>query len=260
MTKREYRRTAALLGAQPRTVQSQRGQGQAAVRIPWRLLAGMLLLVGVILWLLLDPRWYVDGSHLQVAGALSLETAYQVGTAADVLGLHGAWLRSDKIITQVLQAVPSVTQAEVECWPYPAQCLIKVRECPPVLIWQAPGDTYWISAEGEIFPARAERPDLPVVRGPLPMSEPVPHAVLEGVSALLELGVAQDGLAYHAQRGLVWTDPEGREVALGTGDDMARRLRMYEVLVADFETRGVRPQQLDVSVPEAPTYSLERDW
>jgi cell division septal protein FtsQ len=260
MTKREYRRTAALLGAQPRAAQHQRSRNRARIEVPWRLLAGILLLAALALWSYLDPRWYVGGTRLQVAGALSPETVYEVGAAADVMGFHGAWLRPKEIITRVHQAVPYVTDVDADCWFYPAQCLITVQESRPVLVWRAPGETYWVTAEGAVFSARGEQPHLPVLHGPLPTSECVPLTVLEGVEALLDLGLAQEELTYHPRRGIVWTDPEGRQVALGTGGDMAHRLRVYEVLVADFEAEGIQARQLDVSVPEAPTYSVERTW
>ncbi|HQF00368.1 MAG TPA: hypothetical protein PLG06_11625, partial [Anaerolineae bacterium] len=65
MARRNYPRTAALLGAQPvvvRQVQGSHHQVQTvapAFRVPWRVLLPVLLLAAALLWLWLDPSWYV---------------------------------------------------------------------------------------------------------------------------------------------------------------------------------------------------------
>lgn len=258
MAKQPYYRTAALLGAQPLGKVQQRRQVAHPLQIPWKWIAVAVVLAGLPLWAWLDARWYVDATRLQVAGA-SLDTAREVVLKANVLGLHGLWLRSTDVVSEVL-AVPAVTEAEVECWAYPAQCLITVEERLPVLVWQATDGPHWIAADGTVFAARGERPDLPLVRGPLPDPVKIPEAVLQGVDALLALGVPSGSLGYNAPQGLFWDDPEGRLVIFGTGPEMAPRWRVYQALVANLEARGVFPWTLDVRFPQAPTYSMDRPW
>jgi len=259
MAKRSYYRTAALLGAQPGATKQHR-QAAQPVRIPWRILLVIVLLAAVALWIWLDARWYVDATRLQVAGA-SLETSRQVALAGEVLGLHGLWLQSGEIVTKVLTTVPAVVDAEADCWFYPAQCVIMVEERVPVLAWiTEEGNLYWVAADGMLFAAQGERPELPLVRGPLPDSVQIPVAILEGVDALVSQSVPLDELEYNPSRGLFWNDSEGRLVCFGTGIEMDARWHVYQRLVADFEARGLFPWIIDVRFPQAPTYSMERSW
>ncbi|MFP4343344.1 MAG: cell division protein FtsQ/DivIB [Anaerolineales bacterium] len=257
---RRYYRTAALLGAQPPSAVRRRVRSQR-VEIPWRALVPVLLLAALGLWGWLDPHWYVEASRLQIAGSESVETAREVALAAEVLGLHGVWLRPRLIASHVISTVPAVTVVEAQCWPYPAQCIVSIEERVPVLVWMTGEGLYWVDAEGVVFPAREERPSLPMVRGPLPEEGGVSPEILEGITALADLGVPSQELTYHAERGLVWDDARGCLVAFGVGGErMVDRWRIYAALAADLEARGMAPRQIDVRFPSAPTFAVERTW
>ncbi len=85
-------------------------------------------------------------------------------------------------------------------------------------------------------------------------------SVQQGLAALATLGIPTTALEYTPERGLIWTDPEGRRVAFGAGSDMAARWQMYQVLVEHLAAQGITPQVLDVRFPGAATYSLDRSW
>jgi len=294
---RPYYRTAALLGAQQqpygglRMPARSRASG-ARVRqpelhldIPWKFIAMFALIGAVVLWLLLDNQWYLMGEDIRVIGASSQETALNIAIASDLLGWHGLRLRPGAATTAITEQVPAITAAQVECNRFPAECVIRVQEREPVLNWiventgehAAEASTvgmYWIDAEGVLFPAHEVRAGLPVVHGPLPVPEESTNsrahvAVLEGVTALAALGIDSttdgNGLEYHPERGLIWTDPQGRRVAFGIGANMEARWNIYVALIAHLEARtvagnGVFPWTIDVRFPEGPTYSLERLW
>ncbi len=258
MAKQRYHRTAALLNAQPRLAQGARRRTRP-VRVPWRLLLVVTGIVAVVLWFWLDARWYVGASCLQIAGTSSPELAREVALGGEVLGLHGLWLRSGDVVSNVLATVPSVAEVDVHCRVYPAQCVITVRERQPVLVWMAEDGSHWVDAGGVVFGALDERVGLPVVTGSLPDGEISPE-VLAGARALVAAGVPSDELGYNPQRGLVWSDPLGRQVAFGTGADMALRWRVYQALAAGLADRGIYPATLDVRFPRATVYSLENSW
>ena len=259
--------------------------------IPWKFIALFTLIGAAVIWLLVDNDWYLMGEDIRVIGASSQETAVNVALASDLLGWHGLRLRPRAATAAILEQVPAITEAQVECNRFPAECVIRVQEREPVLNWVA-GNTvrsnseasatsgtsvtgiYWIDAEGVLMPANEVRTELPVVRGPLPNLEEGADsrtrvAVLEGVTALAALGITADangnGLEYHPERGLIWTDPQGRRVAFGIGANMEARWNIYVALIAHLEARtaagdGVFPWTIDVRFPEGPTYSLERLW
>ncbi len=256
---RQYYRTAALFSTQPRAV-ARRPARPWPGRIPWRALLPALLLLGAGLWVWLDAHWYVDASRLEVVGASSLETARQVALASETLGIHAGWLRPQEIVARVANTVPSVAWVELYCWPYPARCVLTVEEREPRLAWLTGEGLYWMDGAGHLQPAWGERPDLPLVRGPLPETEQAALAVLSGMEALSAVGIPEDELVFHPQRGLTWADEHGCQVAFGTGGEMTARWRSYRLLRADFERRGLAPRQIDVRFPLAPTYALVRTW
>jgi len=294
---RPYYRTAALLGAQQqpyggirmparsRTSGSRARQPELRLDIPWKFIAMFTLVGAVVLWLLLDNQWYLMGEDIRVIGASSQETALNVAIASDLLGWHGLRLRPGAAVTAITEQVPAIIAAQVECNRFPAECVIRVQEREPVLNWIAENGggqaaeastmrIYWIDAAGVLFPAHEVRAGLPIVRGPLPTQEESANnqarvAVLEGVTALAALGIDstadRNNLEYRPERGLIWTDPQGRRVAFGVGGNMEARWNIYVALIAHLEARaaagnGVFPWTIDVRFPEAPTYSLERLW
>jgi len=284
---RPYYRTAALLGAQQQPYGGRPRRSYAPssrtadvhLNIPWKFVALFTLIGTAVLWLLVDNNWYLMGEDIRVIGASSHETAVNVAMASDLLGWHGLRLRPRAATAAITEQVPAITAARVDCNRFPAECVIRVQEREPVLNWMVENPAgnstvYWIDAEGVLMPANEVRAELPVVRGPIPDLEEGANsrarvAVLDGVTALAALGIAADAngneLEYHLERGLIWTDPEGRRVAFGVGADMEARWNIYVALIAHLEARtaagdGVFPWTIDVRFPEGPTYSLERLW
>ncbi len=259
-----YYRTAALLSTQqqvyPRARRTRHMERE--LNIPWKLIVLLVLVSGSIMWLLLDNRWYLMGEDIQVVGTRSKDTARNIAIASDLLGWHGLRLRPRAAENLIVEKVAVVTEAHVECGRFPATCTIQVTERTPSLNWVTEAGVYWVDSEGLRFPAQEMRAGLPVVRGPLPETENAQAlvAVLRGVKALAALGVATDELEYHPQRGLIWTDAQGRRVAFGVGTEMQARWRIYEALIAHLDARNVFPWTIDVRFPEGPTYSLERLW
>jgi len=211
----------------------------------------------------LDNRWYLMAERLQVSGVSRTSVARDVALASDLLGWHGFLLRPEAAVAQILEQVPGVTKAQATCTRFPAGCTIAVVERKPALVWATGAVTYWADRNGRLFPAQDERPDLPLVRGPLPDNlegDVIPADILEGIDALISLGVPANQLEYNPKRGLIWTDTEGRRIAFGTGADMKARWAIYHTLIAHLESKSVFPWAVDVRFPTGPTYSLERTW
>lgn len=262
--KQLYYRTAALLNTQQQVYTRARRtrHTERTLDIPWKLIVLLVLVGSGILWLLLNDRWYLMGEDIQIVGTKSTNTARDIAIASDLLGWHGLRLRPRAAETLIVEQVTVVTEAQVECNRFPAACTIHVTERVPALNWVTEAGIYWIDSEGLRFPAQEVRAGLPVVRGPLPDTENAQALVpiLQGVEALTMLGIAPDGLEYHPQRGLIWTDSQGRRVAFGVGTEMQVRWQIYEALIAHLDARNVFPWTIDVRFPEGPTYSLERLW
>ncbi|MBN1486847.1 MAG: cell division protein FtsQ/DivIB [Anaerolineae bacterium] len=257
---RKYYRTVSLLRAQPQT--GQRPGLRIRIRpqsIPWPFVAVLCIALVFVVWVWKSPGWYISPGGLVVQGA-SQATVQEIVSASELLGLHSLWVRSDEVTERIVTEVEAVTEAEIQCKLYPAECFMIVNERKPVMVWVADTVTYWVDNTGVMFTPLGERSDLPVLKGPVPEDKIVSPAVFESLRALSDAGISIEGLAYDPVRGLIWIDPEGRRVAFGTGADMEQRWYIYEALVSDLESRKIFPWVIDVRFPSAPTYSLERSW
>ncbi len=271
MTKyRRYSRTAALLQAQPVSMAVRpRGRRRAASRaltlsLPlqqvWPLILVLSLVVAVLVWMRADARWYVTEASITLYGTRGA-VAQEVVQASGLLKEHGTRLDAEAAAQRVREQVSAVSDVHVACHPYPASCEIRVVERKPVAIWDTGQGVLWIDKEGVAFTPWGEVTNLPVLRGPLPATPQATLAAVQGAEALLKLTGPVDVLEYHPQRGLIWNDPQGHRVAFGVdAERMAARWAVYQQLLAVFDARRIFPWNLDVRVPEAPTYAMERSW
>ncbi len=280
--KRRYYRTAALLGPYERQVavrgraersrskraRSARGRSQRrpisipAVRIPWKLMIPLLALVGVAVWVVMADSWYLMWDDLTVSGLSYPEMEQMVKETSDLLGYHRLHLNPREAEPLLEAALPHVASVEARCGLFPTTCEIRIQERVPVLAWIEGTTAYWIDDTGTAFPALLDRPDLPVIRGTLPEPDsPYPlAAILTGITTLADFGVPLDELGCSRERGLVWTDPEGRQVAFGAGTGMAERWQAYQLMAGHFAETGVSVQELDVRFPAGITYKIGRSW
>jgi cell division septal protein FtsQ len=222
----------------------------------------LLAVIGLGLWVGLSDAWFLLPENLTVAGAPTRQLKIDAMVASDLLWWHRLGLKPAPAEQAVVDQVVEFTDAEIRCAIFPAKCTISVTMREPVFAWVEGAKTYWVDSTGVVFDAWDQRADLPVIRGPLP-ERADPHSIMEvmqGVAALAELGLPADELEYSAERGLIWSDPEGRRIAFGVGSDMRIRWRVYELLSDELEAQGIFPWTMDVRFPGGVTYSLERSW
>jgi hypothetical protein len=265
--KQTYHRTAALLGHQ--APMAARGNRRSAhpfhipwKQIPWKVVVVFVLVNTLGLWVLFGDPWYLMIDDVSLYGVSTVEMAEDVLVAADLLGWHAFRLQPKKAAERVLAEVPGLVDADIRCGFFPASCEIHVTQRAPALVWQTGSAVYWADREGLIFPATADRPDLPVVTGPLPdeTNHHTIQAIRQGVVSLIALGVPSDAFEYKPNLGLIWTDAEGRRIAFGVGPEMQERWQVYVELVEHLDAQGIFPWVIDVRFPDGVTYSLERSW
>ncbi len=260
MAKRRYYRTAALLGAQPITSVRRVRRSAPPIAIPWPMLLGAVTAIGIWAWLLFDPGWYISTSTLEVVSG-SKETGVAAVQAGKFLHLHRFQLHEAEVEELIVKQTPAVTAAALTCDWYPAHCILRVTERNAVMAWQSDAGVQWVDREGTLFAAQGNRPNLPIVKGSLPTVDGgIPEDIVLGVLALSRLEAPIKETEYVPGRGLVWSDSQGRRVALGTGSEMAVRWQAYQSLVANLDSRKIFPWTIDVQFPGAPTYALDRAW
>jgi hypothetical protein len=193
------------------------------------LLLSLVAIAAGVLWLALDDRFYVY--KVDVAGVLRVKPD-EVFQASRLPGLHILWVRPTEVETRILDALPSIESAQVVCGlQLPAECAITVVERQPRVVWDEDGQSWWIDANGVIFPAPSSFPPIGgeeegraegwLVQGPLPQDEDglLDERVRVALSELWAAGVDVSPLLYVPGRGLVFTDERGWRVIVGVAGD-----------------------------------------
>jgi hypothetical protein len=251
------------------------GRSRASSRPqPWwrwlrrALLVLVFLMVGLIVWGLLDDRFYVYDANVVGAVRVSPE---EVFWASDLPGLHVLWANSRRLEAQILAELPSLESAEVACR-LPSNCTIAVVERQPRMMWNDGEQLWGVGADGAVFPADSLTSSSTgglrggaawVVRGPLPkgedglLVEPARVALTELWASGVEMAPE---LVYVPARGFVIVDSRGWRVIVGQGTGVKERLEVLGAVAADLEAREVEPKFVDVRFPEAPYYSLTNEW
>jgi hypothetical protein len=84
----------------------------------------------------------------------------------------------------------------------------------------------------------------------------VPAPVLKGALQLRQLRPNIEKLYYRPPGGLSYQDGRGWRAYFGTGEDMHQKLVVYETLVEDLISKGLRPEYISVSNQFKPYYHL----
>jgi len=169
-------------------------------------------------------------------------------------------LSPSKVSVQLVRSLPGVKKAVVSVlWPNHVQ--VTVQERAPILDWTQGGQEFWVDAQGVFFPVakpleglvRVEAPE----NGPSIPVDGQPVISPEVVQGALQLMVAlpQAGhVVYDQQRGLGIVDPRGWPVYFGDATDLAAKADLYQRVVSDLLSKGIRPKLVSVENPEQPYY------
>ena len=276
--------------AVPRTAQKRRRRNNETIQRPVALLKqvvltprwvslGILLLCAFALYLIGGDQAFALNS-IPVAGA-EVIPPQEIVAASGLAGVHVFAADPEQAAEQVA-ALPGVISATVSL-EWPNQALIQIKEDTPVAIWRQNGQSFWISQDGALFPARASTPGLLVIEAeeaaPLiaPPPEPTPAAaeaeaaateaaatavglpfvpadVLQGALQLRQLRPNIEALYYRPSGGLSYQDGRGWRAYFGVGPDMAQKLVVYETLVERLLAANRRLEYVSVSNPQKPFY------
>ena len=235
-----------------------RGDALAAI-LSGRMLSAVIafsLLVVLFLFFQADA-FYI--SHIEVGG-LSYMTAEEVFALSGVANMHLFWLDADEIEAAIRRS-PTVADVHVSInWP-PHGVQIEIQEREPALVWEQGGYRTWIDVRGRVMPQRSDLGGLLriVAEGDDEAIGPdriIPQDVVDGALQLRALYSNIDVLVYNPIRGLGYQDGRGWRVWYGSGRDMTTKLLVYNTIVDDLVTRGIQPEYIDVSNPDAPFYKV----
>lgn len=257
------------------------------LHIGWRFISGAIFILSlavVITFSSLDA-FKVSAVTLEGAERLTAETLNaQLGlTGASIVKVHPG-----EIETQVAELFPGLSGVKVSAG-LPASVIVKVVERQPLIAWYQDGVTYWIDAEGILFPASGETPVSQTVyatgnppSGYVPPTEttdeettaenetepdsttvPGPTSTtpefVQGVLSLWTYLPKDSVLQYDPQYGLGWQDPQGWLVYFGKDiENIDLKLVEYEMIIAKLSEENLNPALISLEFLHAPFYRLER--
>lgn len=262
--------------------QRQKSQSRLKFRWPtqllWRIVTSPRWISLGVLALAVYALVLVGGSATFYLTAIPVEGVYSVAaeevvSASGLAGQH-IFAADPARAAEAIAQVPGVISAEVELsWPNVVH--IRITEDAPIAIWRQGEESFWINQQGGLMPARLNVPGLltiesdtaEVVMGRT-LSEPteegavaevihlgrVPEDILRGALLLNQMFPEQMTIRYGRVEGFIYSDPRGWDVYLGTGDDMAQKLAVYEALVEDLRQRDLTPTYVSVSNQKKPYY------
>ena len=188
----------------------------------------------------------------------------EVFAFSDIADFHMFWLDPEQIRRNVMRS-SSIADINVEIgWP-PNLITILVQERQPALVWSDAGAETWIDIQGRAMRSRAEMPNLlhinlirGGVEGPMPDAEEFTGDLVLGALRLKEILPADEHLDFHPIHGLGWTNGQGWQVWMGNDSAtvMNEKIKIYEVLVENLNSRAIDVAELNIANPDAPFYRL----
>ena len=229
----------------------------------WRIVSlALCLLLGLtLLAFFTSDVFYV--SAIQVRGNTFI-SGDEVFAYSELADYHMFWLDPADIRAKV-QRSPSVADISVEVgWP-PNLVTLHVQERQPALVWSDAGEETWMDLQGRVMPARAEAPGLLHVnlindgtRQDKPSPQDFSGDMVLGALRLREALPESQHLDFHPIHGLGWTNEAGWQVWMGVDSAavMEEKIKIYDVLVENLNSRGIDVAELNIANPDAPFYRL----
>ncbi len=222
-------------------------------------LAGVLVLavLGAVLYVSFGNIFYV--SHVSVIG-YTRTPPLEILQASDISGEHILWVNPADAVRRIVQGVPSIKSARVDCQ-LPNRCVIHVQEREPLAAWKFGGAVTWLADDGVAFaarPAGSDDQNLIVIEAPqgpalLPGKEADPRLVKAVLAVAHEIPDVRH-YRYSGEHGLEFDDERGFPVYLGLGENMADRAMIWKALREQLAQNGVTPKFVDLRSSLAPYY------
>lgn len=252
------------------------------IHLGWRLISGavFLLSLAVVISFTSVSTFQVNSIRLTGAERLNPDVVF---SQIDLAGKTILQVVPEDVKTTLEEAFPGVKNASVMVG-FPAVVTIRVEEREPVILWMEESSSYWIDAEGIMFPVFGEAEVLQIVSAagsPPPAPEvftpdlddetgTISHlldtrwpsttpAFVEAVLSLREIVPEESVLQYNPQFGLGWQDPNGWLVYFGQDTSyLEMKLAGYQHILAELQDQNVNPALISLEFLHAPFIRLEQ--
>ena len=208
---------------------------------------------GTLYALFSSPQFFVYTAEIRGNMALS---AYEIYTISEIDSQSIFWLDPGEIAKKI-EALPNIKSASVAV-ALPAAVTIEIIERRPELLWQTGDTVWWVDQEGTIVPPKKDlRGMLRIIddeQQPLQPGYQIDQTIVEGAQTLRLLVPEVSVIRYSRAQGLLAATPEGWPVYLGDGSQIKAKLVVLTELLADLQSRKVRPAFIDIRDPMRPVY------
>ena len=253
-----------------------------SLQLGWRFISGAVFLLSFAIVISFSSLSTFKISSVTLKGTqrLSPQTVLSQIDLADASIIQ---VEPEKVKSKVEENFPGVKNASVSV-SLPANVTIQVEEREPVILWLLESNSYWIDAQGVMFPvigeaevaqtvtASGDPPPAPEVFVPevdeetdqisLLLEKSLPRTTPKFVEAVLSLtDVVPEGtnLQYNPQFGLGWRDPRGWLVYFGQDtENINTKLEEYQQILVELEQQNVTPTLIRLEFLHAPYYRLEQ--
>ncbi len=245
------------------------------VRVGWRLLSFFMavILSGLLYHLMTSPQYRVREITVHGAARLSDDS---ISRALLVYDKPIFMIQPEAVEQQLFRTFPGLVSAAVFV-NFPAQINVEIAEREPVIVWEMETQSQWIDPLGMAFPPRGEAANLVRVVATAAPPAPIiledeidpedgesqrPFMPVDLVEAILVLkGQAPEGIPiiFDGAHGFGWRDPNGWVVYFGVDSaEMSAKLNMYEAIVRQIKTEGIKPVLISMEYLHGPYFRLEQ--
>ena len=227
------------------------------VFVSWRVFS-LLIVVSLITVLFLffgADAFYI---HSIAVGGTRYVSKEEVFALTGIANMHVFWVDPEEARQNILRS-PTIADAQVfVSWP-PQMVQVVIQEREPALVWEQAGLATWIDLQGRVMRQWEDRDDLlrvtaEITDGPLSTEVRLETGVVNGALQIHSLLPERDSLRFDPDKGLGFQEAGGWDVWLGTGTDMPEKILIYNAVVANLQSRGIQPSEINVVNPDAPFY------
>lgn len=238
------------------------------IEISWRLLSLLLVVfLGVAIYLLWTlPNFRISSASTTFVGNARIPEN-ELETMLDLNGQSIFLLLPGQVEEQTLLNHHELASVNLTVT-LPNRVSVNVTERQPIIKWQHDEGYTWIDEDGVAFRPRGDAQDLILVvasdvppapymvdtSGPPPFISADMAAAIQTLEHSIPAGMP---ITYEQDDGLGWSDPRGWKVEFGKPQDMALKLRVYEILSTWLVERGMHPTLINVTYPKTPYYRME---
>jgi len=224
---------------------------------PWEKSPGAVLLVGcavLLISFLTHPAFRV--SAISVWGQ-KLAGLDEITSALGIEGQTIFGVNPGQAEARILTRCPSIEFVEVSSR-LPNDVAIEVRERNIATVWETSGERFLVDETGLILIWREIVGQSVLIQDQDGFQrQPGDRVSLNILSLVWELNRSMpevNQFLYSEVHGVSIVTPQGWPVYFGTDGDPAFKVGLLKALMADFRTRGIHPQYVDLRLDQRPAY------